>query len=156
MRTRVALTLAAVLAVALAGTSSVRAADPNDRIGGALSATPTKVTLTSQGTVPVDVTMKPSGPFTVTPDVFRLDPGQTVALSVSGTPSGTISATLRPLAEASVGDTAALTLEVAMPAPATDAPDWRWALYLVLAAATIVVVLRRLRPWEYRVERRRR
>ena len=68
-----------------------------DRIGGTLTAGATTVTITSQATIPVLVTMHPDGPFTLDPATFRLDPGETLTMAISGSATGRVSATMSAL-----------------------------------------------------------
>jgi hypothetical protein len=145
---RVALAVLAALFM-LAGPAS--AADP-DYIGGKLSASPTRAQLTSQGTVPTQVTMAVEGAFTVSPLAFTIDPGETVTMAVTGDPHGFLSATLQPL-HAEAGDNAAVTLRLSLdPLPVSQSPPYA-PIGGLLAALAVIVALRRLRPWRWRMVR---
>lgn len=149
--------VAALAAIFLAA-GAVSAASP-DLIGGKLTAGTTTVTLTSQATIPVMVSMHPDGPFTLDRTTFTLDPGETVTIAISGSATGRVSATLRALVPPVGGELASVTLEVAFAAPVPAAPSAPADLPIVLlGAATLILVglvlaLRWLRPWRWRIVR---
>lgn len=145
-------TALAVLLLALAGTASVRAADVGT-IGGKLSADSHAATLTSQGTLPVSVQITVDGPLTVKPDHFTLDPGQTVKMAVSGGDRGTISARLTALTAPAGQDAASATLSVTLKPYVAPPTVPTWPLYAALAIVAAALVMRRLRPWRYRLVR---
>ena len=113
---RTALVALAALAALLLPAGPVSAASP-DRIGGTLTAGATTVTITSQATIPVLVTMHPDGPFTLDPATFRLDPDETVTMAISGSATGRVSATMTALEPPVGGESASVTLEVAFAGP---------------------------------------
>lgn len=137
MRTtlRVARVLLALAAIYAAGAGGVRAASPQpDLIGGALSATPGAVTLTSQSTIPVAVSMTADGPFTLEPSAFSLDPGETVTMAVRGDAAGRVSADLSVLEPAAAGESSSVTLQVAFP---RERP-FNWLVLIPVGLAVVV------------------
>jgi len=99
--------------------------------------------------------MHPDGPFTLDPATFRLDPGETVTMAVSGSATGRVSATMTALEPPAGGESASVTLEVAFagpaPVPARAVPGLLMVALAVaglLLAAALVLALRRLhRRW---------
>lgn len=137
---RAVVTLAALVSIALAGAAGVHAAEPTttpstDLIGGALTATPTGVTLTSHSTVVASVVMTADGPFTLSPSSFDIAPGETVTMTVSGDPSGRLAASMSVLASGVAGETSSVTLEVAFPKAAPDAIPWPLVVALAVVAS---------------------
>jgi hypothetical protein len=151
---RSALVALAALAALLLPAGPVSAESP-DLIGGTLTAGATTVTITSQATVPVLVTMHPDGPFTLDPATFRLDPDETVTMAISGSATGRVSATMTALEPSAGGESASVTLEVAfagpalVPARAVPGPLMvALGVAGLLLAAGLVLALRRLhRRW---------
>lgn len=144
---RVAAVLASVASIAAAGAAGVRAASPDPGlIGGTLTATPTTVTLTSTATMPTHVVVTPDGPFALNPSAFDIAPGESVAMSVSGDPRGTVSARLSVLS-AGAGDASSVTLNVGFPEPAPAPFPWGTVAFLVAGAFIVargLVAVRRL------------
>jgi hypothetical protein len=139
---RAVVTILALVSVALAGAGEAHAADPTTRppdlIGGALTATPTGVTLTSKSTVPASVVITTDGPFTLTPTEFTIDPGETVTMTVTGDARGKIAASMFVLAPSVGGETSSVTLEVAFPKPTP--PAFPWPLVVALAVVALVAL----------------
>jgi hypothetical protein len=144
---RVAVLLASVAAIAAAGAASVRAASPAPGlIGGTLSASAHEVALTSTATMPVHVELTTDRPASFSPSAFDIKPGETIASTVTGDASGSVSAHLSALTT-SARDSSTVTLQVGFPKPVTPAFPWGavgGALVTALVVLRGLVALRRV------------
>lgn len=153
---RAAVALIVLAGLALAGATGLRAASPSPVpiIGGDLNAYTDRVVVTSRSTFPVSVTVTPEAEdVTVTPSAFRLDPGESIELTVEGDARGMVAAKMESIRPAGEGDTSGVTLEVAFPAPLKPSPPWPWIVASIVGLIVLSVALMRLRPWEWRVTR---
>ena len=144
--------LTAILAIALAGGSASAASPEVGTVGGRLAAVDHTVTVTSQGTLPVRVTMS-AEVVDLTLDSFDLQPGETRELSFTGDPVGRVYATFSTRTTADASDSNSLTLSVGLK-PYTPPFDWTPVGLLILLSTACVLVALRVRPWEFRLARR--
>ena len=143
---RAVVTIVALTSIALAGASSVRAADPSDVpvIGGDLEAFTNRVVVTSRSTNPVSVTMTAPKGAILTPSSFNLESDETITLAVTGVARGRVSAYMVAITPG-MGDTSGVVLEVSFPLPALPEFPIVPVLGGLLALATFVVVAHRVR-----------
>jgi len=128
---------------------SASAAEP--LIGGKLSAGGAEVIVVSQGTVPVLVTMTADA-VSLSEATFQLAPGQSHRLTYSGESRGTVTAHLAQLPSLTGGDSASVDLVVHLK-PYTPPTDWSGILYGLLGLTALAVILRKVKPWRYRITR---
>lgn len=144
--------LRAVAAATLAGivlAGVAQAAEPT--IGGRLSAGGDHASLVNTGTEPVTVTMYTDGSFAVSPQSFQLEPGQTADMVLTGEPNGNLYANLTRV-RGMAGDQPSLVLQVTL-SPYVPPFPWHIPGGILFAVVTLAVVLRRLKPWQYRLTR---
>lgn len=158
---RVVAVLAALASIALAGAGGVRAADPT--LGATVEADvyvseDAHLTVWNRSNVEARFDLIPSGDWSVEPSslVLAADEKRDVAILGAGEDGATVGVVVRATAPVPQGHSeTVVTLEArvyhARPFDPLRLVLGAWWLLVVLA--TVVVVLRRLRPWEYRVAR---
>lgn len=163
MRTaRALLAVASFVALAHAGAAGVRAAD--ETLGATIQS---RVYLDQGGdlivwnrsTVEARFDLSSSDGWIVTPASVVLAPNEsaTVVVSGAGADGSTIDITLRGTAPVPKGQTEsvlAFASRVFYEAPLDWLPIIAWIVASIVAIIALSLALRRLRPWEYRVQRR--
>ena len=154
---RAAAALLALASLVLAGAGPAVAADPSTApsVGGALSVNPTEVRVLSNGSVPAHVVLSTDGTAVLTPSSFDLQPGEVGRAAVSGEPHGTVSAAFS-VSLPGAGERSGVVLEAAF--DKTPAPtDWLAIGLRGLAGlaglVALAYLLRRTKPWRYRLTR---
>jgi hypothetical protein len=140
----------AALAATLLAVGAASAGEP--LIGGRLSVGNGAVTVLSDATMPVLVTLSASDPaVTMVPSSFTLAPGATGRADLNGPASGTLTALLTQLHPTGDASTVALVVQLR---PYIPPADYRGALGALLLVGGLLLLARRLRPWQYRLARR--
>lgn len=148
---RVAYVLLALAALGVAGAGSVKGASPEPTVGGQLDAAPGKLLVTSNGSVPAHVVLDAT---VVKFDTYAFDiqPGEQRAVAFSGDWAGSISAKFTAITAGGPGDAGDLTLTLNLK-PYVPPFDWTPLVGGTLVGLAFLVVLRRVRPWRYRLTR---
>lgn len=159
---RVVYVLASVVAIAAAGAGGVRAADPV--LGASIESSiflsdNARMTILNRSTVEARFDLSSADGWTLTPSSVVLAPDESTTVDIGGSaPDGSrIAVVVRATASAPPGHSESiLQLEARVyHARPFDPSPWIWrTLFAAIVATTVVIVLRRTRPWEYRVARR--
>jgi hypothetical protein len=158
---RVVVTLASVAAIAAAGAGGVRAADPT--LGATIEADvfldeDAHLTVWNRSTVEARFDLIPSGEWTVEPSsvVLAADEKRDLAIGGSGSDGATVAVIVRGTAPIPQGHSESIIQLEARIFHARPFDPLRLVLpafWLVVVVVTAVAVVRRLRPWEYRLSR---
>lgn len=148
---RAALTLFALASLVLAGAGGLRAAEPTSAptVGGTLSVDGRTISVYSNGNVPATIFMSAEA-VTLTETSFALLPGETRELTFSGEPDGRVTALYVAQAEGQESGSAALSISLS-PVPYVPPTDWAPLLLLAAVLGAFLLVLRRFRPWRWRI-----
>jgi hypothetical protein len=123
------------------------AADPT--VGGELAAGGNSVHVTSNGNVPAHVVMSADA-VALSVTEFDLQPGETHDLTFTGKAVGTVSATYHAIVTGQETASATLTLNLVAHVPPPPFDPTIPGIAGLLIAATLLLV-RRLRPWRWRL-----
>jgi len=158
---RVVVVLAALASIALAGAGGVRAADPT--LGATIEADvyldeDAHLTVWNRSNVEARFDLLPSGDWTVEPSSLVLAPDEKrdMVISGAGDDGATVGVVVRATAPAPQGHSETVVRLEARVYHERPFDPFRLVLgawWVLVVVATVVVVLRRLRPWEYRVTR---
>ncbi len=154
MRTalRAAVVLSALVSLALAGAAGVRAASPEPTVGGTLAVDGKTISVYSGGNVPAHVYLTATDARLSESD-FEIAPGATHSLTFSGPAVGTVTALYVTDVAGQESGSAALTIGL-VPAHVPPPPfDWAPVGLGGIVTFGMMLLLRRWRPWRYRLVR---
>lgn len=156
-RLTAAVVAAALVTFVVAGAVLAASPAPTDvpTVGGTLSAAGKTIEVYSNGNVPAHVTMSATD-VTLSETEFDLLPGETHTLTFSGAKAtGTVSALYTTIARFANGESGSAKLTLALaPFKAPPVNLLPYVLVGLLVALALVLALRRLRPWEWRITRK--
>jgi hypothetical protein len=150
LRLRRAAIVSTVAGFVLAAAGATVAASPAPTIGGKLAAVGNEVTVTSQGSVPVRVSLT-ADVVKLAVATFELQPGESRELTFEGDPLGRIYAKFTTVTTATTtADANSLQLSVGLK-PYTPPFDWSPVVIGTLTVAAFALLARRLRIWRWRI-----
>jgi hypothetical protein len=156
---RAAVVLAALASIALAGAAGVHAAGPTS-IG--LSVYPPtidpersrEVQVTNAGGLRTEYTFTAPDGYSVEPDTITLDPAEMTTVVLHGDGDGGHLIVTGSSVASAGGNSDTTSAAVGVKILSTDRLAWLWKLIpYALVALAVAFLLRRLRPWEWRVTR---
>lgn len=161
---RAALTVLAVLSILLGAAGAVRAAEPTplpDTMGASVSAIviadeSPSLHVTNRGSVETTFTATVPDGWGITPASITLTPGQEGVLTLTGRGDAGLATVYGAQTHPRTGDATAIrfgAIRVMQTRPFDPMRYLPTVLYALLALGVVLLVLRRVRPWQYRLTR---